>query len=203
MRQSEIGVMARGSLSIVGSRLGLVIGLALWGCARASAAPASRLVTSSGVGPVKLGMTVAQARRALARSQFKRGSDGEGVALIEVVQGGRVVMTLFADEPDRARPINERARVSFIEVWGKNYATRAGVRPGMLIREVERRYGRLKQITTSEIEQREYAEFARAPAGLGFRVEAPGSQAGRYRSGSRTTTRYVPSARLLTITISR
>jgi hypothetical protein len=148
-------------------------------------------------------MTVAQARRALTGHSLRRGSDGEGVALIEVLRGKKVVMRLFADEPDPGRPINERARVRWIEVWDRSYATQAGVRPGMPLREVERKYGKLKQITRSEIESREYATFPQGPAGLLFRVEGSVGEAGRYRNGSSTATAYVPSAYVAAILIHR
>jgi hypothetical protein len=188
---------------VTASAVAMAISLAFSGGAARSAVSTSHRITATSVGPVKLGMTVAQARRVLAGYTLRRGSDGEGVALIEVRRGGQEVMKLFADEPDPARPINARARVRWIEVWDNSYTTRAGVHPGMPLREVEQKYGKLKQITRSEIESREYATFAKEPAGLQFRVEGSSGEAGRYPNGSNTATAYVPSARVVAISIRK
>ena len=51
-------------------------------------------ITKSGIGPIKLGMTLQEARRALPKASFQRTSDGEGIPLVGVQLGSDSVMTL-------------------------------------------------------------------------------------------------------------
>jgi hypothetical protein len=72
----------------------------------------------------------------------------------------------------------------------------------MPLREVEKKYGKLINIGMSEIESREYAEFARQPAGLLFQAGLPDiGIAGKYPEGKRETTVYAPSAIVTNIEI--
>jgi len=173
------------------------VSLALVGAAPA----APRLITAKSVGAARLGMTVATARKALQGFILKRASDGEGLALIAVLNGKKPVMTLYAGEEDPSAPINEKAVIQVIEVTDARYATKAGVHPGMLLKVVERRYGRLKQIRRSEIEAREYAEFSTRPAGMSFRVQGKNDEAGSYKAGAASTSTYTPSAYLYSVSI--
>ncbi len=170
-----------------------------------NAAPApNRLITTQSAGAARIGMTVAAARKALKGYALKRASDGDGVALIAVMQGKKVMMTLYAGEEDPQAPIRERAVIELIEVTDTGFATSAGVRPGMLVSKVERRYGKLKEIVRSEIESREYAEFSTAPAGMSFRLLATsGSEAGRYKPGTSRTSTFAPTAYLYSVIISK
>jgi hypothetical protein len=178
----------------------LALLLTLTAGAAAPAAPMPDLtITRHSAGPVRLGMTLAQLRSAGLKIQ--RTSDGEGVALVRVSRGGKEWMTVYAGEPDPARPLSLKARVEHIEVTSPEFRTAAGVRPGMRLPEVVRRYGRLVKIERSEIESREYATFARAPQGFTFRVTGPEGAAGVYGSGA-TTRKTVPGARLASIIIA-
>jgi hypothetical protein len=56
-----------------------------------------RLLAEGSAGSVRIGMTVAQARRAVRPLTLRRTSDGEGVALIDVLRGQGAVMTLSAN----------------------------------------------------------------------------------------------------------
>lgn len=160
------------------------------------------LIQSGAVGFLKLGMTVAAARKVLKGFTLKRGSDGDGVALIVVSKGRTTVLTIYAGEENPESRINERAKIEQIEVWSEGYHTAAGVRPKMEISEVEKKYGKLKEIVTSEIESREYATFAKQPKGLSFRVEGSENTAGDYKEGKRETTKYTPKARLVSIIVN-
>jgi hypothetical protein len=153
-------------------------------------------------GPIKIGMTVAQAGRALRPLVLSRTSDGEGIALIGVMNGKKTVMTLYAGEEDPSRPINQRARIKSIEVWDSSYRTSQGVHPDMPLKDVESKYGPLTKIVRSEIESREYAYFAKLPRAIGLRVEADGSTAGIYSNGERKSDRYNPAAHVVSILIS-
>ena len=145
-----------------------IVGLGVDG----SLAQTNRTITGNSAGNIRIGMTVAQARRAMSRFSFRRTSDGEGIALIEVRQRNQTHMTLYAGEFDPGQPIDNNAKIEFIEVWNRAYRTAAGVYPQMLVRDVERRYGRLSSIMTSEIEAREYGRFANQPGNIDLRLEA-------------------------------
>jgi len=160
------------------------------------------LITKNSVGPIRLGMSVAQARKAVPKLKFARTTDGEGMALIEVKGGETADMVLYAGEDDAEGPIHENAKIQLIKVFGQAYKTANGVHPGMPLREVEKKYGKLTNISMSEIESREYAEFARQPAGLLFQVGLPEiGIAGKYPEGKRETAVYVPSAVVTNIEI--
>ena len=149
-------------------------------------------------------MTVAQARKALPKQKFARTADGEGLALIEVKSGETVEMILYAGEDNSESPINEQAKVQVISVFGEKYRTAEGVHPGMPLREVEKRYGKLTGINMSEIEMREYAEFSRKPAGLLLKIGLPEiGVAGKYAEDKRETKTYFPSAVVTAIEISK
>jgi hypothetical protein len=170
----------------------------------ASSASSALRITSSSAGPVRLGMTVAEARKALPKHRISRTTDGEGLALIEVKKGDTVEMVLYAGEENPDKPIAEKAKVEAVSVYGPAYATAEGVHPGMTLREVEKRYGKLTSITMSEIEAREYADFARKPAGLQLRVGLPEiGIAGKYAEGKRETKAYAPSAVVTSIEINK
>lgn len=53
-------------------------------------------------------------------------------------------MTLSAGEDDPGAPINEKAVIHLIEVTDADDATKTGVFPGMLLKDVERHCGKLK-----------------------------------------------------------
>lgn len=160
------------------------------------------LITDNSVGPVRLGITVAQARRALRGFTLSRTSDGEGVALIAVKRSKQTVMTLYAGEQDRRSRINERAKIEFIEVWDPRYHAVDGVRPKMPLRQVEQKYGQLMEIRLSEIEAREFATFTTHPIGIQLRARDDTGMAGIYNEGETTTTRYAHSAYLMSISIT-
>ncbi len=172
--------------------------IALLLMAAASVIAQENLITANSAGKVKLGMTIAEVRNAVAPMRLSRTSDGEGVALIAVKQGRNDVMTIYADEEDRDAPIDNNARVEQIWVWNKTYMTAAGVHPGMLVSAAERRYGKVEEIVRSEIESREFAIFANHPAGLVLRLN---SGDGDFPARSSTTTKYKSNASILSINI--
>lgn len=129
------------------------------------------LITSNSVGTIRIGMTVAEARKAMSGVTFSRTEDGEGIALIAVKQGDKELMTIYAGEEDSEKPINENAKIEQIEVWSSNFKTAEGVHPKMKISDVEKIYGKIKNEFTSEIESRQFIEFTNEPKGFSFRKE--------------------------------
>jgi len=163
-----------------------------------SAFAQAKLITANSAGKVKLGMTIAEVRKAVAPMKLSRSSDVEVIALIAVKQGKTEVMTIYAGEADRDAPIDNKARVHQIWVWSKRYKTAAGVHPGMLVSAAEKRYGKVKEIIISEIESREFATFANHPDGLYIRLD---SGDGDFPAGSSTTMKYKPTARIFSINV--
>lgn len=129
------------------------------------------LITAKTVGDIRIGMTVAQARKAFSNAKFSRTSDGEGIALIAVKQDGKKLMTLYAGEEDNEKPIKENAKIEQIEVWSSNFKTAEGVHAKMKISDVEKILGKIKNEFTSEIESRQFVEFTKQPKYLSFRKE--------------------------------
>jgi hypothetical protein len=161
------------------------------------------LITDKSVGKIKLGMTVAEARKAMSGATFSRSSDGDGVALINVGNSDETYMMLYAGEEDPQSKINEKARIEFIEVWHSKFKTADGVHVKMKMCDVESKYGEIKNIFMSEIESREFAEFTNNPKGLQFRLTAPNiDSAGIYPEGKRETTVYASSSYIMSISIS-
>jgi hypothetical protein len=166
-------------------------------CAQAQNVGALCTITENGIGPVKLGMTLLKAQRAFPKATFSRGSDGEGVALVNVSTKESQMMVLFAGEEDKDKPINWSKRISSIETFSSNCSTSLGVRPGALVAEAEKQYGKVLKIIMSEIEARQFAEFKNQPRGMIFRID----YSGVFVEGQTETLRYRPDAKIYSITI--
>ncbi len=144
--------------------------------------PSYRLISADGVGGIRLGMTLGEARRAVPSASFARTSDGEGVALVEIILGPDVSIIAYADEDDSAAPIDWTKKVTNLETFSAAFQTAEGAHPGSLVADVEKSYGKTKEVMTSEVESREFITFERQPAGLAIRLDNTGdssSPAGR------------------------
>ncbi len=167
------------------------------------------LITKNSVGKVRLGMTIGEAKKIWKDYKFERTSDGEFSALIAVKKGSRLLMTMNANEKgylNEKSPIQDNARIEFIEVWDKSFKTIEGVSPQMLLKTAEKIYGKIKNITRSEIESREYAEFTKQPEGIDFRLSSKADFAAvNYQPDERgveVSKQFVPSAYIFNITIA-
>ncbi len=158
-------------------------------------------ITRNSVRVVRLGMTIAQARNSLKGYKLKRTSDGEGIALVGVSRNGKMMM-LQAGEENPDAPVNEKARIEFIEVWDTNYKTANGIHPQMLVKSAEKKLGKVTKVITSEIEQREFATFTKKPKGLEFRVEGKDNSAGVYPKGKREGTKTTTGAYIVSISVA-
>lgn len=155
-------------------------------------------ITANSVAGIKLGMTVSQAKRQAKRCRFKRASDGEGVALIGMTCAGKQIVTMYAGEDNVDAPIDMNARIELIEVWDRRFKTKDGVHKGMLIRDVEKRLGKVIEIILTQTESREFATFKKQRKGISYRFYG-----GIYPPGITKTTRYERGARLWSIQVSR
>ncbi len=160
-------------------------------------------IKANSAGPVKLGMTIGEARAAMPTATFKRSSDGEGIALVEISENGQTLMELYANEEDPESNVNNEAVINFIQVWSPDFMTEGGVHVGMTVNHAEKSgLGDLKEIIMSELESREYATFTKQPSGLTFRVLHDQGAAGMYRNGEMTTTRALPGATIFRIEVT-
>jgi hypothetical protein len=185
-----------------------IIGIAVSGAAdiepvmESSEQEMNYLITSDSAGDIRMGMTIAQARKAMSGARFARTSDGEGLALVSVGNGDDTYMTLYAGEEDSDAPIDENAKIEYIEVWHSRFKTADGVHVKMKVSEVEAIYGKVTNIIRSEIESREYADFTRGPKGLTFRLSAVDNEAGVYPKDKSETKKYNTSAYVMSISIA-
>lgn len=158
----------------------------------------SFVISESGVGRIRLGMTLAEAQRALPSAVFVRTTDGDGAALIEVTIASDQRLTLWAEEEDADASIDWAKPVKRIEAFTPRFHTREGVYPGARVTEVEGVYGKTRMIEESEIESRQYIVFTEQPAYLTLRLDYTGI----FREGQRTTTEFQPAAKIMSITVS-
>ena len=155
------------------------------------------VMSGTGVGPVRLGMSIADARLALPEARLERSSDGDGVAWVAVMRGEETLMALYAGEEDPQAPIDEAALILAIETFNPAIATTEGVAVGWRVADAAKVYGPVLKVLRSEIEQREYVDFANQPAGLTFRIDYTGI----YAPGENESTRHATNARIFSIAV--
>ena len=156
------------------------------------------LIGESGIGGLRLGMTLDEAKRALPTVRFSRMTDGDGASLVEVTRASGDWLSVWAGEEDPSLPIDWSKRIQIIQTFSAVFHTPEGVRVGSLVTDVERVFGKTKQIIKSEIESREFIEFERQPAHLTFRLD----YSGIFAITTRETTRFKPGAKLWSISVS-
>lgn len=115
------------------------------------------LAGGTAIGPIALGMTLADARRTLPSATFRRTSDGDGAALVEVILPSKAVIQFRAGEDDPKAPIDWARPIEVIETFDPSFETAGGIRVGTPVSAVEAMWGAVKEIVQSEIESREYA----------------------------------------------
>ncbi len=152
----------------------------------------NKLIALGSVGPIKVGMTVAKARRAAKPLIISRGTPGfEGEVEYTVKNGKARVLTF----------VEYSGSISSIEVWNKSYRTADGVSVGMSLDNLEKIYGKIKKISIGEQDDFEYAVFTKHPKGLFLRVavRGRGKRAGIYPDDSFSATRFNPGIYLQSI----
>jgi hypothetical protein len=168
------------------------------GAGRHATGADTHLITASTMGHVRLRMTLDEARRAVPGASFRRTSDGDGAALVEIAFGQEDSLSVWADEDDPATPIDWSKRIVTIETFSAAFHTREGIHPGSLVTEAARFFGPVREIVKGEIESREYVTFARQPRALTFRLD----YTGMFSPGFRHTTSFAPGAKIWSIAIS-
>ena len=160
-------------------------------------ANAACTITPESIGDVKLGQTLAQVKRAFPQMKVRSESDAEGVEMWRLPVALNAVVYAHVEE-------GRRGRIDFLETFSAACQTQDGVHPAMRLTQVAQKWGRLNHITMSEIEMRQFAQFARQPARIGLRVE--GGDFGTQEADMElplNTSKASPSAKVLSIQIAR
>ena len=160
-------------------------------------ANAACTITPESIGDVKLGQTLAQVKRAFPQMKVRSESDAEGVEMWRLPVAPNAVVYAHVEE-------GRRGRIDALETFSAACQTQDGVRPTMRLTQVAQKWGRLNHITMSEIEMRQFAQFARQPARIGLRVE--GGDFGTQAADAElplSTSKASPSAKVLSIQIAR
>ena len=160
-------------------------------------ANAACIITPEGIGGVKLGQTLAQVKRAFPHMKVRSESDAEGVEMWRLPVAPNAVVYAHVEE-------GRRGRIDFLETFSAACRTKDGVHPAMHLTQVAQKWGRLNNITMSEIEMRQFAQFARQPARIGLRVE--GGDFGTQAADAElplNTSKASPGAKVLSIQIAR
>lgn len=179
----------------------LVVVLAGVSCTHVPSVGGSGAVTAGSVGPVALGMALAEARAAVEGASYvwkepenKRLEESGAVILwighevFSVVDAaGREVLNLLSAAPGRHDALDEK--VVMITATGAGFATREGVGPGMRIDRAAAIYG-APQLADDDLSgfRREWVVFPGAPQGMRFVAAGPdGRLAGVYADGQMRT----------------
>ena len=101
------------------------------------------LITPDSAGDIRLGMTIAEARRVLTEAAFEQYDYSEEGVVVEVKRGETMIMSLMTDQKDTSAdengmvPIEESARIESISFTDPRYKTADGVHIGMTIADAE------------------------------------------------------------------
>lgn len=130
-------------------------------------------ITADAAGPVKMGMPVADIMTVLPGAVASVEMDGEGIEWTAISLNGEVLMNIVRD----------RNAVALIRVLSPRLQTEKGVKVGENLQSAGEKLGGLTEIQWTEIESREFATFANAPANVVFQVIGDDGTAGVYQNG--------------------
>jgi len=156
------------------------------------------VISESGIGNIRLGMTINDAKKAMPDANFERTSDGDGASLIAVHLGEEILMILDANEDSPDAPINWTNKIEFIETFNSSCKTREGIHPGLLITEAERKLGKTQEIVESEIESRQFIQFKHQSRHLIFRI----NYTGIFAEDSHKTTKFNSNGKIFSIAVA-
>ncbi len=159
---------------------------------------ANYLITPVAMGPLRLGMTLGEARIAIPSASFYRTSDGDGVALVTIALGGGAEVVAWAGEDASDAPIEWSNPIERIETFDSTFRTSGGVRVGLLVDGAASILGPLVEIVLTEIESRQFIRFANQSDGMTLRLD----YSGIFAPGENRTMRYESTAKIFSIAIS-
>jgi len=149
--------------------------------------------------PVTRGMTIGQAIQALKPELQTYVLEPDSGWFLQIHENGSyedIPLTLWSDDC-QDYVINYSAKVNIVTLHSEKYRTREGVHVGMLLKDVEKKLGKLKKIYTSEPTFEQYAVFEKMPPSVSFAVFG-----GILEDSQRETQRYSPDAKIAKISIS-
>lgn len=154
-------------------------------------------ITATSIGPVKIGMTVKDARKALPQATFKVTEGLDDLVILEAHVGKEQVwLSPLGDGPPPGRSLLDSTMLKSLETFSEQCRDDNGVGPGTPLRDAASKLGGVKEIVMSEIESREYVTFGRQPKGRWYRIDYTGIFAPE--SPSRTTD-YQPEAKIMAV----
>ncbi len=138
------------------------------------------LITDNAAGPVQLGMPSSDILAVLPGATAAAEQDGEGIEWMTVSLEGEALMNIMLDRTTRT--------ANLIRIVSPRFVTENGVKVGENLQSVGEKLGGLTEIQWTEIESREFATFAKAPATMVFQVVGKDGTAGVYPTGEIITT---------------
>jgi hypothetical protein len=174
--------------------------------ARADTARPAALISPTGIGEARAGMTIGALRAALPAGTTL-GAAAPFMVDISALPVTRGADTLYLVLVVAGEPSDDGAPISTVATRNPAFHTAEGIGPGSTLAEAVAAYGAATVSYSTNDESREYAAFAGYPhPEIHFRVDAGSSAtgfAGRYATrGEYNTTRdYDPSARISLVTV--
>lgn len=140
----------------------------------------SYAITAGSAGPVQLGMPSSEILAAMPGVTAGIELDGEGIEWMTLSMNGETLMNVMLDKNTHA--------ANLIRVLSPRFNTEQGIKVGENLQSAGEKLGGLTEIQWTEIESREFATFANAPASMVFQVIGNDGTAGVYSNGETTTT---------------
>ncbi|MEN9501265.1 MAG: hypothetical protein RI964_550 [Pseudomonadota bacterium] len=152
-------------------------------------------ITNNAAGPVQLGMSSAEILSTFPNVTAKTEQDGEGITWMTLNLKGENLMSVLLDEYDHTAVL--------IRVTSHKFVTEQGVKVGENLQSAGEKLGGLTEIQWTEIESREFANFASEPANMDFQVMGTDGTAGVYNNNETVTNVAAPSAHIHSIWITQ
>jgi hypothetical protein len=166
----------------------------------------ARLISAGGIGPVRLGMTLAQAKRVMGSTVRWENVPNLMVDFGAIaVKSGSTVLFYVVYEADR--PLRDRDTISILMTQNPAYKTSEGVGPSTTIARAASIYGPATLSFNWDDEAREYVRFANQPSSMLFRTQGqPNNFDGQYATTQgdafHSTTTYRATAAISAVWVS-
>lgn len=144
----------------------------------------SVLISSQGIGEVRLGMTFAELRKSLLSKSGKITFEVNSPFMVNwnAIAVNRDGETLYYILFPANNNFSDSSKIEYVLTENSDYRTDKGVGVGMKIEDVESRLGKATLTYNTSNEQREYVTFTNQPKNIGFRAStSPQDFAGIYK----------------------
>ena len=133
--------------------------------AKLFSAPNSLLIYPKGVGPIRLGMTIEEARKAAPTWKFLETIDDEEAPCIDVRSDNKVILRFFMYSY-RFGSKKRGPEIAEIVVLSPMFSTTDGIRYGTLLSEIEKHWGKFLSAVRSDNRAVQFANFQNQPKWL-------------------------------------